>query len=379
MAPEVYKLAGDRWRIRRGQVVSVKQAGFTLLEVMIAILILGVGLSTVFTLFPIGIMSVKQTVDGSRAAMLGATARSEAMASQVCLSITNSGAKSFSGHMTNLSSKSCSAAPGPFFYPMDMRFFPTPVYEYQNAAGVTVRKMLFDNRRMVPMRFVGRFSGGRTVNIVPGSTNRDADRIGYFLAGNSFAPWQIIMRVQGRDYLLSTCAQSGVTPTSFTVSSLGPTLPSIPGDTPFEVLIPVAIKEPPTSVPQEYPAGYAYFAGGDDFLIAIADQTQHFATAVVEDALISVDGDWFRGHRPSSLEPERHDHPGDDRRHGGAHAHAAVLRMEDVLRGHADRFLSGGDRQQPGAAGTERLQAPARRDRGRRVRRGGPRRRDGDF
>ena len=263
--------------------------GFTLLEILISIALLGVGLSAIFSLFPIGIHAAKQTVDGTRAAVLADTARSELMVSQVQIGVTNRGSSYFDGEW-------CNAPSGSFYYPYDMRYFILPVYEYYDAGGDLVKRVLFDDRRMVPIRLAGTFSGGHTINVSQASLTRDCERLAYFLdTDDVFSPWRVTMRVRGRDYVLDTVNfGAGLSIASLVVDPAGPQLPTYAADAPFDIHLPVAMKEPPMDVAQEWAGGKARFSEPNPYTIDHAADTRKIANCLSEGGWISVRGDWYR-------------------------------------------------------------------------------------
>jgi prepilin-type N-terminal cleavage/methylation domain-containing protein len=230
------------------------KGGFTLLEVLIATGILAIGLVTIFTLFPIGLLSVKEKVDGTRATALARTARSELAGMRADLRITDS-----LSH--DLASSYMQA--GPWEMPADITAFRDGMYEYLQA-GVVHRRIVFDDRRMVPISLMGTFAPS-TITVSRGSLNRDADRLLYLYDGAGFGTWDLYAKVRGRTYRITGVTYTGRDLTTITVDDSGQSpalppvlyqLPTTTQATPFQILFPVALKEVPVDVPQEWAGGY---------------------------------------------------------------------------------------------------------------------------
>ncbi len=89
---------------RKSKAVNLKsQSGFTLIEIGIAIFILGVGLISMLTIFPIGVDSMKKVTQYSNAAVLTESAISYLKANDVVSFVgTNTGSNTYPDTDTNL-------------------------------------------------------------------------------------------------------------------------------------------------------------------------------------------------------------------------------------------------------------------------------------
>ncbi len=89
---------------RNSKIVNLKsQAGFTLIEIGIAIFILGIGLISMLTMFPIGVDSMKKVTQYSNAAVLTESAISYLKANDVVSFVgTNTGSNTYPDTDTNL-------------------------------------------------------------------------------------------------------------------------------------------------------------------------------------------------------------------------------------------------------------------------------------
>ena len=166
-----------------------KQGGFTLLEILIAIALLAIGMVTIFTLFPIGILAIKGTVEGSRGTQIARSARSELEARRVDMAVNRGAARYYTDTDQYFPA-------GPWQYPSSLSAFDDCVYQFMQS-GVLRRRVVFDDRTMVPIRLTGAFTGANSVSVVQTSITRESDWLKYFydFTGNTFAPWDILLRV----------------------------------------------------------------------------------------------------------------------------------------------------------------------------------------
>jgi len=256
-------------------------AGFTLLEILIAIGILAIGLVTIFSLFPIGIYAVKDTVESSRAASLAKTARAELAARRADIALTSHNSANYGVSPTTY------VPFGPWEKPWDVRIWREYLYEFVDSASVPHRRVLFDDRTMLPITLSGTFDGTDTVVVDTGSLTREADLLEHFydptLPGpNMYAPWEIRLRVRGAEFLIHDRTYNGTDLASITVDNPAGLMPT--GTLPFEILLPVALKDPPIDVPLEWAGGLADFTGGP----LMGDN------GLGRGGWISVDGDWYQ-------------------------------------------------------------------------------------
>ena len=240
--------------------------GFTLLEVLIAIGILAIGMVTIFTLFPIGVFAVKETVEGTRAGAIAASARAEMSAGRADMRITDSlsykltfdpATNSVSGYMLA----------GPWELPSSVSVFSDCVYQYLDNGAIRNR-IIFDERTMVPLVLNGTTSAGGTVAIDPNSSCHDVDRFCLETAlDQPSSPWDVFARVGQHDYRIISVATDGAEHPNIlvvTVDDTGRPDPIVPGArVRVQILFPVALKDPPADVPLDWAGGMIDMGTGD--------------------------------------------------------------------------------------------------------------------
>ncbi len=290
---------------------SKTKTGFSLLEVLIAITILSIGLVSVFSLFPIGVYAVKDTVEGTRGAALSKTARAELAATRADMRILDSGSPGYG-------STSGFVPFGPWECPAHLWVFRSPLFQYVDsppppASPALHNRIVFDDRTMIPITLKGSFDGSNTVTVLRTSLTRDSDLLElYYQAAagaNKYDPWEIYLRVRGKEYQIMDRTYHVAAPDrdlATLVLRAGATPPpgaaGAPVVLPFEILLPVALKEPPVSVPQEWAGGVADFDGltPGPFAIPPAYESRNLAEYLVDrvgagyGGWISVEGDWYQ-------------------------------------------------------------------------------------
>ena len=284
------------------------RAGFTLLEILIAIGILAIGLVTVFSLFPVGIYAVKETVDNTRGAALAGGARTELVAMRADMQILESGAQ----HYVAPSTPEGYVPFGPWRWPGSVGVFRGPLYEFVRLGG-PVRRIVFDDRKYVPITLTtapNGFNGTNTVTVRQADLDRDSDRLEYFYSPaapgpNMYEPYEILLRVQGSVYRIVNRTYTAPLPngdlaTLVLAGAPEPVPPAMAGEVKFEVLLPVAVKEPAMDVPIKWLGGVADFSGaGPGYAVDARFENRNLAMHLCEQGAdpggwITTGGDWFQ-------------------------------------------------------------------------------------
>ncbi|MHC4712817.1 MAG: prepilin-type N-terminal cleavage/methylation domain-containing protein [Planctomycetota bacterium] len=243
------------------------RTGFTLLEILIAIAILAIGLVTVFSLFPLGIWAVKQTVESTRGSSLARTARADLAAMRADQAIQNAGSPYYAGGYVPF---------GTWEKPSHLWLWREYLYQYVDTAATPAlhSRVLFDDRTMIPVTLTGVFNAGNRVTVVRPGLTRDSDLLEHYYDSTNpgpdmYNPWEIRLKVRGLDYLIFDRGYAGPSATDLDWLDVDPGGPALPDDgaggavtLPFEILLPVALKEPPMDSPLENTGAAADFTGG---------------------------------------------------------------------------------------------------------------------
>ena len=282
-----------------------RSGGFTLLEILIAIGILAIGLVTVFALFPVGIVAVRDTVEGTRGASLARTSRSELASMRADLRVMDAGSQKYAGGYVPF---------GPWRYPGSVDVFREFVSDYV-LAGVPVEEVVFDDRLATPVFLIGLFDGTATVRFSPAEQmrlTRDSDRLEHYYnaaaaGANKYDPWTVYASVRGRRYqVMDRAYLASGDLQSLTFDVAPPAIVDAGGSpvpTRFSALLPVTRREPPIDVDQEWEGAIADFpAGGPTYNVTLPlSQSRNIAEYLCDAAAgagtggwISILGDWYQ-------------------------------------------------------------------------------------